>query len=548
MFNRIIAFLLVGISAFMSIFGVNVNKGTYKFTIDTSDQGRIIENPVSNVNVWEMGQTFVNAKPNNENNIFDFVEYVQLMQCTGGTYERDLFKDPYDRTVLDDYKFDKLINNCKGILALGAKPCIKFGNVPMKYSANARANGMECNVLPPDDYDVYYNYIKAICQALVDEFGREEVLTWHYTAFTEYENTDWFECETPEKSAEETCKMYDYIVDALQTTIGENVYIGAHSMTVTEGGWDEAVFIKHCAEGTNYKTGKKGTRICCLSASYYESEPGNVGKRKTLAETINYLRDTAEKYGLKDLDYGIDEGRILCGTISGKDTDQLFSRTVGYIWQAGFDANIYGQMLDNNINYFSHWDYFSNGLMYGNPTLSYHVSSQINKFTGSNLLNVKTDKSGYIYDAVVKTYSAFDNENNVLHIMSYNYKNDLEYSESAKVNISVSAPQFEGKKVKITTYRIDDNCNYFDEWLEDREKYGIEDSDIAWSPQCPCFYGMLNDSNDRKIYDENLKSKYAECSRLVPQTTEADVVDGKISIDTTIGANNVVFYEIAAIN
>ena len=546
MFNTIISLILAAVSAIMSIFGVTVNKGTYKFTVDASKTGRVISNLVSNVNVWEMGTQFINATPNEKDNIFDFVEYIQLMQCTGGTSSRDLFVNPEDRTVLDDYKFDNLIANCKGILALGAKPCLKIGNVPMKFSKNSYGKEFACNVLPPDDYDVYYKYLTACFQALVDEFGKDELLTWHYTAFTEYENFSWFEAEPSEKSAEETCKMYDYIVDALQTTIGENVYVGAHSMTVSDGGWDEAIFIQHCAEGTNYKTGKKGTRLCCLSASFYVDAPGDFGEDKTLPETINYLRKTAEKYGLNDLDYGIDEGRVLSGVHSGKDSYALVSRTVGYIWQAGFDADIYGQMLDNDIDYFSHWDYMSDGLYRGNPTLSYHISKHINSFAGSKLLNVNTDKKGYIYKANVKTYSAFDEENNILHIMTYNYKDKVDYSENANVEITVSVPSFSGK-VKVTTYPIDDNCNYFDDWLKDKETYGISDECFGWSPDCPCLGTNITDAAAQKIYREKLEAKYAECSTLKPETSEYEVVDGKITISTTIGANNVIFYDIEQI-
>ncbi len=545
MMNNLISLFLIALCAFFSVFGLNIDKGEYKFSLDASQQGRAVPNMVSNVNVWDMGTSFFSPVANSKDNIFDFVEYVQLMQCTGGTYERDLFVNPRDTSVTDDYKFDKLIKNCKGILLLGAKPCLKFGNVPMKYSSNAHCNGMECNVLPPDDYDVYYNYLVALCQALVDEFGKEELLKWHYTAFTEYENYDWFECDTPEKSAEETCKMYDYIVDALQKTIGEDVYIGAHSMTVTEGGWDEAIFIKHCAEGTNYKTGKKGTRICCLSASYYEGNPGNVGKRKTLPETIDYLRKTAEKYGLKDLDYGIDEGRVLCGTVRGKNDDQLLSRTVGHIWQAGFDANIYGQMLDSNINYFSHWDYFSDGLYQGNPTLSYHISKHIADFTGNKLIEVKTKHKGFIYKAQVKAYSAYDEEDNILRVMAYNYKNDLDYNENAKISIDISVPQFSADKLKVTAYLIDDNCNYFDDWMDDRAKYGIGDDCFDWSPQCPCIGSTLTDYSAKQLYNQKLKAKYSECSTLIPKAFELPVENGMINISTTLGANNVIFYEIS---
>ena len=543
MLTKIIAIILAALSAIFSVFGISISKGEYCFEINCENTGKTVGNMVSTVNLWEMGKTFYDPQVNEEYGL-DFVEYFQLMQATGGNYERDLFKDPYNTEVLDDYDFERLIKNCEGILSLGKKPWIKIGNVPMKYSKNARTAGMGCNLLPPDDYDVYYNYLVAIFQALVNEFGQDEVLKWRFTAFTEFENSDWFACETAEQSAEHTCKMYDYIVDALEKTVGEDVYIGAHAMAVIEGGWDEAIFIEHCANGTNYKTGKKGTRLCFLSASYYEDCPGVVGKRKTLAETINYLRTTALKYGLDNLDYGVDEGRVLNGTEKGSNEYSLVSRTVGYIWQAGFDANIYGLMLDNDIDWFSHWDYYSDGVLNGNPTLSYHISSLISRFKGSKLLNVNSAKTGYINNAVVKAYSAFDEKENTLRIMAYNYKNSLKYSESAKVKLDICAPQFSGETVNVTEYVIDDDCNYFDEWLEDREEYGIDSTCFSWSPQCPCIGCTLVDANAKSLYETKLRAKYSQYCRLTPKSYTLPIENGKISIDASIGANNVVFYEI----
>lgn len=537
--NSIIAFFMSIIAAVSSFFT------TYSFTVDASQLGEKIGNKASNVNVWEMGNQFVSPTKNEENDIFEFVEYIQLMQCSGGNNERDPFINPSDTSTLTDYDFTRLIKNCRGILSLGAKPCLKLGNVPQKFSSETKVEGMTVNVYPPDDWDAYYKYMCDLAQALVDEFGKEELLKWHYCVLTEFENDDWFHTanRNPQESAEAYCKLYDYTVDALMKTIGENVFVGAHAMGVTEGLWDEAIFIRHCGNGINYKTGEKGSRICFLSASYYESNPGNVGKRKTLPETIDYMRDAAESVGLNNLVYGIDEGRILCGTVSGKETDQLLSRTVGYIWQAAFDARIYGQMIEDNIDYFSHWDYFSEGLIHGNPTLSYHVSKHIASFADSKLAKTKATKKGLVSKAEVKTFAAFDEGKKTLNVMTYNFKNDLEYSKTVTSDITINAPQFKGDKVTVTEYLINDDCNYFDDWLKDREKYNITDECSSWSPQCPYIIGMLNDSRAKEIYWQN-NEKYAECSKLEPKTYEVPVVDGEIQIKATLGANNVAFYEI----
>ena len=550
--KKIICVILTVVIAFAGVFAIIASGvfNKYVFSIDTSEKGKVLHNVVNNVNVWSIeGNPFVNAEINEENNIFEFVEYVQFMQCTGGTETRDLFKDPNDRSVLDDYDFTLLINNCRGVLNLGAKPFLKLGNVPTKFSKDATTEiGFGMNPYPPDDFDVYYNYIHALATELVKEFGKEEVLTWRFGVMTEYENAAWFFAgeEDPEASAEAYCKLYDYSVAALQDAIGEDVFVGAHSMTVTEGLWDEAEFIKHCGEGTNYKTGKKGTRVCYLSSSFYDSVPGEYTDGKTLPESIEYLRETAESVGLNDLIYGVDEGRILEGNSSGADSSELLTRTCGYTYQAAYDARLTAQMFNNDIAYFSAWSYLSNGFLQGNPTVSYHVAKNAAKFGGANLVSTDKTKSGVILGSDVDAVSAFNEKTNTLHVMAYNFKNDVDYNKSTEMTFEINAPQFSGKNVKVTAYVINDDCNYFDEWVEDRKTYNITDDCFAWSPDDPSIDSpiTLSDEKARDIYFNELYSKYTECSKLVPTETEMVAKDGKITLNITLDPHAVVFYEI----
>lgn len=548
------AFLAAVISFFNTVAAAGTDLiNNYKFTVDASETGEVLSNPASNVNIWSIdGNPFVDKEINEKNNIFEFVDYVQFMQCTGGNANRDLFVDPYDKTVLDDYDFTVLIENCRGVLELGAKPMLKLGSVPLKYSAKADPDAyFGTNLYPPDDYDVYYNYIAAIAQALVDEFGREEVLTWRFGVMTEYENSDWFmaNSETAEDSAAEYCKLYDYTVAALQDVIGENIFVGAHSMTVTEGLWDEKIFIEHCAKGVNYKTGKVGSRICYLSASFYDSRPGEYTSGKTLPETIAYLRKTAEKAGLKNLIFGIDEGRILSGNESGAGGDELLTRTCGYTYQAAYDARLYKQMFENGINYFSAWSYLSNGLLEGNPTVSYHVAKNAAKFEGSKLVKTKACLKGMIIGAEVGAVSGFNEETNTLHIMAYNFKNKVNYKSSADTEFTVKLPQFDGKQVKVTSYIINDDCNYFDEWVEDRKTYGIGSDCFNWSPDDPSIDNptTLSDPAAREIYFSKLYDKYTECSKLVPSEQTMTVENGALTLETTLNPHAVVFYEITPV-
>ena len=551
-FKKIICIVLVLAVIGGGIFGLLASGifNKYTFSIDASKTGNTLHNVVNNVNIWSIeGNPFKDAKIPEENNIFEFVEYVQFMQCTGGTEARDLFKDPNNKNVLDDYDFTLLIDNCRDVLNLGAKPMLKLGSVPLKFTKDATTDrGFGMNPYPPDDYNVYYNYIHAMATALVKEFGKEEVLKWRFGVMTEYENADWFltQDEDPKASCEAYCKLYDYSVAALQDVIGENVFVGAHSMTVTEGLWDEAEFIKHCGEGTNYKTGKKGTRVCYLATSFYDYAPGEYTEGKTLPECVEYLRETAESVGLKDLIYGVDEGRLLVGNNSGKNNDELLTRTCGYTYQAAYDARLISQMFNNDIAYFSAWSYLSGGFFSGNPTVSYHVAQNAAKFAGAKLVTTEKTKSGAILGSDVDAVSAFNEKTNTLHVMSYNFKNTIDYKTSTEMTFEINAPQFSGKNVKVKAYVINDDCNYFDEWIEDRKTYNITDDCFEWSPDDPQIDSTitLSDEKAREIYFNELYTKYTECSKLVPTETQTVATDGKITLDIKLEPHSVVFYEI----
>lgn len=546
--NFIIKSVSAVVSFFLMIFPclqTLINDIDVDFHIDTAEIGDEMENLMQSVNIWEMGTTFINAANNEENDIFEFVDYVQLMQCSGGNAQRDLFKDPYNTTVLDDYDFTRLLDNCAGILRLGAKPHLKLGNVPMKYSKDYAIGNFEVNVYPPDDYNVYYNYIAALAQALVDRFGKEELHTWRFGVMTEYENADWFKTanENPDETAIEFCKLYDYTVQALIDVIGEDVCVGAHSMTVTEGLWDERIFIDHLANGTNYANGKTGSKVNFLTASFYDSKPGQFTEGFTLPETVAHLKDYAESIGLTDLFYGVDEGRILTGNIAGAGDSQLLNRTVGYTWQAAYDARLWMQAVDSGLSYFSSWGYLSNGLFDGNPTVSYHVAKLFSGFEGMQRITVDGEKKMRLpIGSEAKAIAATD-ENGNIRVMAYSFRNDTDATGTANMQFNINLPDGE---YTVVRYYIDDDCNYFDEWLADREKYSITDDCFSWSPEDPCIDNptTLSAQWARELYFNNLKAGYAENARLVPAQESVTVTGGCLVIEESIPLNTVLFIDI----
>jgi hypothetical protein len=177
---------------------------------------------------------------------------------------------------------------------------------------------------------------------------------------------------------------------------------------------------------------------------------------------------------------------VVVGLNSGKDNDELLSRTVGYTYQGAYDARLWKQCLDNNVDYFSSWGFLTEGIMSGYPTISYHVAKNISEFAGSQKVETEVKAKPTQFKVEMDGVSVYDEETKTLRVMAYNFKNKLDYTEDADFNFSVDVSEYGFKNATIKTSKIDDDCNFFDEWQEDRVKYGITDDKFSWSPDDPC--------------------------------------------------------------
>src|SRR5690625_2639159 len=90
---------------------------------DMRDQGKTIGNKFGMLNSWFYDPTWRSQAAGFPDDYmasnFPFVETVHLMTATGGSLERDLFKDPSNRDVLDDYDFQPLKDAIRQVLNKG---------------------------------------------------------------------------------------------------------------------------------------------------------------------------------------------------------------------------------------------------------------------------------------------------------------------------------------------------------------------------------------------------------------------------------------------
>ncbi|MCL2774310.1 MAG: hypothetical protein FWD71_13305 [Oscillospiraceae bacterium] len=534
------------------------------YHIDTAVRGAPLGNKVNNINIWSADNMDMTVRPSPLADIRNFVETIQITNATGGNPERDLFRDPLDRTTMTDYDFSKLFTACRAILSLGMKPYLKTGCVPFKLTTGAVADPRyNINCYPPDSFDDYYRYIRDTATALAEEFGLAETRLWRYCVLTEYEN---IEClHTPDKDPERSMQayftLYDTTVAALQDVLGEEVCVGAHAMGIAGNPyqlWNPTLLIEHCAEGKNFHTGEVGTRICFLTVSSYEW-PMCKGNVKDLKRSFAPFREMSEKYGLK-LSYGVDESRIGVTESGGSLTNSMrfhpANHIVGHTYQAAYDAQLIKQLVDCDIDYCSVWGYTSaHGVSNKGdapdcyPTVSFHVANEYHKMCRGNRLPVRTVRQ----DAVPREETCQTKidilasaDDKYVYIMAFNFGNSLEYNTAVDIAVDIDLPELEGQPLEITRRVIGDNANFFPEWLRDRARHGIDDDCFLRSPES----AALDASNTlkrgwaRKFYFDKLRDKYVEMSKLAPETLTGTVERGELSLRMALSANNVVFYTV----
>lgn len=542
---RVLLFKVTLILLYLLVLPSSLLAGNVRFVVDAKTMtNKTLPRVADNINVWEMEKIFFSPVVEfDEFNQFSFVRWIQLMQCSGGSKSRDLFKEPENRDVLDDYDFEPLINNCAGILSLGAKPHLKLGSVPLKLSSIPNiGKNFATNVYPPTSYEQYYQYIKALAVALVKVFGIREVRTWRFGCMTEYENKNWFIAS--DGDAKSTfiayCKLYDYTIQALTDVLGNKIKVGAHSMTCEEGLWDETRFIEHVASGRNWVNGGIGTKIDFLTVSFYDYKPGLLRERD-LPHTIKILQDAANKNGLQNVFFGVDEGRILYGLERGESTNGMLGRSCGYTWQGAYDARLYVQAFENNIDYISSWGYLTGGILEGYPSIAYHVAQNINQFEGYK--RIKVDNT-VINDEGQEIGCFAARKGKSLKIVIYSFSKEIHGNDSTTVTIEVKLP-YKSRNVTVTSRIVNDDCNFFDEWQRDRKLYNITSNQFVWSPDDATIDSyIVMKKPAQKIYRRDLRSKYIEYSRLNSKR-DIEEINGRVYINTfNIKENTVLFLDI----
>ena len=162
------------------------------------------------------------------------------------------------------YDFSNLNKVFQSYVENGIKPIVEYDYLPellINYgnqSSKGNDEGMTIINTGPNDWGKWSDLMKATTQNFIDQFGSEEVRSWFFEVWNEPDG--W-----PEEQLEVFYKMYDVFVDAV-TSVDSELRVGGpacyHEYFLKP-------FLNHVVDGTNYVTGKIGTRIDFISYHVY---------------------------------------------------------------------------------------------------------------------------------------------------------------------------------------------------------------------------------------------------------------------------------------
>lgn len=481
---------------------------------------------------------------------YPWLEEMQIYVASGGAYvgyerkdgdeavcefARDCFKDPSDRSVLDDYDFNQLVRACGNMLRQGVKPCLKLHAVPIKYSSEPKIGWFRVNCRPPDDYEVYANYISALVEALVDAFGMKEISAWRWFVGTEMENPMWWQAadETAESTKIEYFKFHDWSLFALERVLGENLGpVGAHAMMsgeTTGGLWDPAEFMAHCASGINFVTGKPGSRLDFFALSYYDRAPGYLesdewqtnltGDGADLALFEGFVERTRAalgRNGFADLPIEVSEG----GMLFGMDGKWLWHGLApGGMIDATWTAWTFWKLLENKVAIWSRWPLLrTGGLFQGLEAAATHVMRLIAEM--QNDVRVAVDMPT---DERLVRIIAGAGENKI-HLLVFHHAADVtKPTETANLEIELNDLPFDGS-VRISKTVLDStHGDFWPQWEKDREALGLTDADYFRSRDQLDVAHALTDPAHRELWVQQEKT-YEPLAVFPAATVERAVV------------------------
>ena len=185
-----------------------------------------------------------------------------LKWSSSSAYKEDTNGTPiYDWTI-NDKIFDTYLER-------GVRPYAQIGfmpealsthpqNYPHNPPVNRRADVAGGQSYPPKDYAKWGELSYQWAKHCVEKYGADEVNKWYWEVWNEPNINYWH------GSHEDYFKLYDYAVEGVRRAL-PTARVGGPEVAGGPGGNFLREFLDHCAQGTNYVTGKIGSPLDFIS-------------------------------------------------------------------------------------------------------------------------------------------------------------------------------------------------------------------------------------------------------------------------------------------
>lgn len=305
-----------------------------------------------------------------------FAKYINCVRFLGGIQGREegFFRgaSPDGRALVD---FSDAIRNLRGIIECGYIPRIVLDNVPVSMSQPDELH-VYGNTLPPKNPQLWHSYIRQLIQALVGEFGRDQINRWRFRVGTEpdlYPN-HWSATE------EEYYKHYDNTVAAV-TSVLPDADIGPGNI-LNPSGTELKMKREKWALNIADHCGQTGTRMQFFAMSWY----GRVGRPAELEKAVAKMRDRLSRYPrFSKTPVEIHEFSVLederQARLTGGDASE---------WSASWMASVADQVYKNGVAQVYQWDTTTGGIAHPRT----HVLALLERMQAGKRLSVAANPAG----------------------------------------------------------------------------------------------------------------------------------------------------------
>jgi len=464
-----------------------------------------------------------------------YTETINCVRVLGG--RKDMKNQWYlgmnpDGTIRTD--FTELMPRLRALLDVGFKPGIVLDNVPHAMSEGRKMEKYG-NSNPPDDFQVWSAYVTAFVNALVAEFGMDEVQSWRFRVGTEPDLLPGHWVGTREQYYEH----YAVTVDAL-TRIIPNADIGPGNilnpakpppgskrttmqLTGDGKGWG-VTMIDHLA--------KEKPRATFFAFSHYS----HVNEPIQFEESIRRLRERLNMFPeLGGLPLEVHESGILADEnkrrISGND---------GSEWGASWYAAIADIAYRENIREIYDWGYTASDL----PTPRQLVIEMLDTMAGGQRLVLQTKGEGSGNSGAIAVQKDAS-----IYLLLYHHQAQRESNVQQAMTVNL-----QGEAISASTEWVwsewtvnERHGAWIHEFYQDCAKAGVEV--LPDAPYLGIHFNQRYGAGWKKVFKENL-GKYYTLARLPKTTTMQPLraTDGTLTLNFELPAHTVKLIELKRVD